>query len=165
MVATERDTKREALARDGFRCRRCRRLGVEAAHLVTKGMGGDHGRYSQHRAHYVALCAACHRGARSLHSGDVRAVYGPLMGDGRVWFVEQETMMKRWESEIEIVPRVDGKVSVITTPPRSATHADTVRILCQTWASACDLMDTFLLRYPCSKVFVRSVPMTLEFPI
>lgn len=59
----------------------------EAAHLVDKGMGGDHGLHSSHQRDFVTLCASCHQGPRSLHSGHLRAVYGPLGGDGPVEFV------------------------------------------------------------------------------
>lgn len=86
----ERAAKAAAKARDYAKCRRCRMWqgrDAEAAHLVNKGMGGDHGRHSSHQRAFVTLCADCHRGPRSLHSGHVRAEYGPDMGDGPVYFM------------------------------------------------------------------------------
>ena len=85
----ERAAKDAAKDRDGGACRRCGEIEwPEAAHLVDKGMGGDHGLHSSHRRDFVTLCPNCHRGARSVHSGHVRLVYGPDMGDGPVQFVE-----------------------------------------------------------------------------
>jgi len=93
----ERDAKQAARVRDLWACRRCGRVwwdrGVqlEAAHLVDKGMGGDGGRFSCERKHFVTLCHGCHQGPRSVHSGHVRMVFNEaLMGDGPVEFFDQE---------------------------------------------------------------------------
>ncbi len=95
----ERAAKLAAIKRDYFRCRRCRCNQVncpdtwgkwlEAAHLIDKGMGGDHGRYSCEPKHFVTLCTDCHRGPRSVHSGHIVMTYGPDMGDGVVHFVRR----------------------------------------------------------------------------
>ena len=88
----ERVAKAQAKQRDRFCCRRCGGMAfasywpMEAAHLRTKGHGGDGGRYSSHQRDYITLCHDCHQGPRSLHSGHVRAVYGAKGGDGRVTF-------------------------------------------------------------------------------
>ncbi len=87
----ERKAKDAAKERDAYTCRRCRTEAlpwwpVEAAHLTDKGMGGDNGRHSHRRSDFVTLCRNCHRGPRSLHSGHLRAVYGPDGGDGPVTF-------------------------------------------------------------------------------
>ena len=87
----ERAAKRAAKERDGWRCRRCGYTSsvwpVEAAHLVDKQMGGDHGRFSCERRHFVALCPPCHQGPNGIHSGRLRMVYDPeAMGDGVVSF-------------------------------------------------------------------------------
>ena len=98
---TEASAKLAAKARDGWTCRRCDYpyqrgqvlwcSAVEAAHLVTKGMGGDHGRFSCERKHFVTLCHDCHQGPRGVHAGFVRMVYQEdLMGDGPVEFFDQE---------------------------------------------------------------------------
>lgn len=86
--------KEAAKARDEWTCRRCRRSTLdlvetmEAAHIDDKGMGGDHGLRSSQASDYVTLCADCHRGPRSVHSGHVRIVVGPQRGDGPVTFEE-----------------------------------------------------------------------------
>jgi hypothetical protein len=90
----ETRAKADAKRRDHFRCRRCGTAMIagallthmEAAHLRDKGMGGDGGRYSSHQRDFICLCHGCHQGPRSLHSGHIRAVYGPEGGDGRVTF-------------------------------------------------------------------------------
>ena len=93
----ERAAKDAAKARDGYRCRKCGFCDpkgfcywnpVEAAHLVDKGMGGDHGRHSHHQRDYVTLCHDCHQGPRSVHSGHIRMVYSSAGGDGAVTFEE-----------------------------------------------------------------------------
>lgn len=96
----ERKAKEAAKERDYYKCRRCRcnplncpgNIGktIEAAHLIDKQSGGDGGRYSSEAKHFVALCRDCHRGPRSLHSGHVRAEFGPEMGDGPVVFIDQQ---------------------------------------------------------------------------
>lgn len=96
----ERAAKLAAKERDEFRCRCCGVVGsdmddwrwMEAAHLVTKGHGGDHGLFSCEPKHFVCLCNRCHTGPRSVHSGHVRMVYGPDMGDGVVEFVAQKVV-------------------------------------------------------------------------
>jgi hypothetical protein len=88
----ERAAKDAAKMRDDFRCRRCHRdvwVTAEAAHLVNKGMGGDHGTHSHHQRNYVTLCRDCHQGPRSVHSGHVRMVAGLKGGDGPVRFYDQ----------------------------------------------------------------------------
>lgn len=98
----ERAAKDAAKERDGYACRRCdtRHYGfsmengaqvclLEAAHLIDKGMGGDGGKFSCERRHYVTLCRDCHQGPRSLHSGHVRVVFNEtLMGDGPCEFFD-----------------------------------------------------------------------------
>lgn len=91
----ERRAKDAAKRRDGYLCRRCGFSGwrgtgefLEAAHLDTKGMGGDHGLHSSLRSDYVTLCHDCHQGPLSVHRG-LQMVYGPLRGDGPVEFVEK----------------------------------------------------------------------------
>jgi hypothetical protein len=96
----ERAAKDAAKLRDGYRCRRCGEgqvsihmdgritSAMEAAHLVNKGMGGDHGRHSHHQRDYVTLCPNCHRGPRSVHSGHVEIVFGARGGDGPVRFID-----------------------------------------------------------------------------
>lgn len=88
----ERKAKEAAKKRDGYLCRRCGllKLSNEAAHIDTKGMGGDHGLHSSLRSDYVTLCNTCHQGPRSLHSGHVRLVCGDLRGDGPVTFIEKD---------------------------------------------------------------------------
>ncbi len=73
----ERAAKLAAKERDGWRCRCCTHwewpgVELEAAHLIDKGMGGDHGRYSCEPKHFVTLCHDCHQGPRSVHSGHIR---------------------------------------------------------------------------------------------
>lgn len=90
--------KTRAKLRDGYACRRCGMTDyhgfcywnpIEAAHIRSKGMGGDHGRHSHHQRDYVTLCHDCHQGPRSVHSGHVRiVVLGPKLGDGPVHFVD-----------------------------------------------------------------------------
>jgi hypothetical protein len=86
----ELKAKRLAKERDGYRCRRCGSMGywlpVEAAHLTSKGMGGDHGTRSALPSDYVTLCWECHQGPLSVHSGDIRILCGPERGDGPVTF-------------------------------------------------------------------------------
>lgn len=87
--------KTAAKMRDAYVCRRCggpdHWLGtVEAAHIDGKGMGGDHGTRSSKRSDYVTLCYDCHQGPRSVHSGHLVMVVGPLRGDGPVTFEERE---------------------------------------------------------------------------
>jgi hypothetical protein len=89
--------KARAKQRDRFCCRRCGAAMIqgslwrqmEAAHLVDAGMGGDGGRYSSDQRDFVTLCAECHRGPRSVHSGHVRMVAGLKGGDGPVRFYDQ----------------------------------------------------------------------------
>jgi hypothetical protein len=87
----ERNAKKAAKMRDRFRCRYCGAstltTEIEAAHLRDKGMGGDGGRYSSDQRDYIALCREHHQGPRSLHSGHLRVVWGPALGDGDVYFV------------------------------------------------------------------------------
>lgn len=91
----EARAKLAAKVRDGYACRvpgcttNLQQWRLESAHLVTKGMGGDHGVYSSHRRDYVSTCFPHHQGARSLHSGDLKAL--PLTseaGDGPVQWSE-----------------------------------------------------------------------------
>lgn len=89
----ERLAKMNAIIRDLGRCRRCNASWPfainEVAHLVDKGMGGDHGLRSSSPSDYVTLCADCHRGPRSVHSGHVRIVcLTDQRGDGPVRFEE-----------------------------------------------------------------------------
>ncbi len=79
------EAKEAARQRDGHRCRRCGRHGVEAAHIVDAGMGGRFD-VSNTPACYVSLCPDCHRGTRSVHSGHLVIVAGPDGGDGSVTF-------------------------------------------------------------------------------
>jgi len=83
--------KDAAKARDGYLCRRCGYPGavrVEAAHIRSKGMGGDHGRHSHHQRDFITLCHSCHQGPRSVHSGHVEIVVGSRGGDGPVRFLD-----------------------------------------------------------------------------
>lgn len=95
IVRLENHAKLAAKVRDGYRCRvpgctvNTQVYRIESAHLVTKGMGGDHGTHSHHRRDYVTACLYHHQGARSLHSGDLKAL--PLTseaGDGPVRWLE-----------------------------------------------------------------------------
>lgn len=97
--ANEHRAKAQAKVRDWFRCRRCGAamlqgplmVRIEAAHIRSKGMGGDvTGRVSWKRSDYVTLCAACHQGPRSVHSGHVVIEAGPQGGDGLVRFVDRD---------------------------------------------------------------------------
>jgi hypothetical protein len=83
--------KNAAKARDGGQCRRCGGFEwPEAAHLINKGIGGDHGRHSSHPRDFLTLCPKCHRGPWSVHSGHVRMVFDDtLRGDGPVEFYDQ----------------------------------------------------------------------------
>lgn len=91
----EARAKLSAKVRDGYRCRvpgcatNLQAWRLESAHLVDKGMGGDHGHHSHHGRDYVSVCYLHHQGARSLHSGDLKAL--PLTaeaGDGPVQWSE-----------------------------------------------------------------------------
>lgn len=82
----ERKAKLAAKVRDEYTCRRCGQDAHEAAHIDTKGMGGDHGLRSSLRSDYVTLCHDCHQGPFGLHSGRLRLVVGPQRGDGPVTF-------------------------------------------------------------------------------
>jgi len=87
----ERAAKSAAKMRDRFTCRHCgdstlSGADIEAAHLRTKGHGGDGGRWSSEPSDFVALCDECHRGRRSVHSGHLRMNAGPRGGDGHVRF-------------------------------------------------------------------------------
>jgi hypothetical protein len=92
----ERIAKETAKGRDRWTCRRCHRSTldlmetVEAAHINSKGMGGDHGLRSSTSADYVTLCRSCHQGPRSVHSGHVVIECGPARGDGPVTFIEAD---------------------------------------------------------------------------
>lgn len=95
IVRIENHAKLAAKVRDGYRCRvpgcttNTKAWRPESAHLVTKGMGGDHGLHSHHRRDFVTACYLHHQGQRSLHSGDLKAV--PLTaeaGDGLVQWLE-----------------------------------------------------------------------------
>jgi hypothetical protein len=89
-LKAELAAKAAAKFRDGFRCRHCHypysRVYIEAAHVDDKGMGGDHGLRSSSQADYVTLCRMCHQGPRSVHSGHLEMVVGPMRGDGEVRF-------------------------------------------------------------------------------
>ena len=91
----ERAAKDAAKLRDACVCRRCgfaatNRAYIEAAHIRSAGSGGDPtGLRSWKASDYVTLCADCHRGTRSVHSGHVRMLVGPRGGDGVVRFVDQ----------------------------------------------------------------------------
>lgn len=86
------DAKGAAKDRDWYFCRRCGvtyGFDMEAAHIDDKGMGGDHGLRSSSPSDYVTLCADCHRGSWSVHSGHVRIVcLTDKRGDGPVRFEE-----------------------------------------------------------------------------
>lgn len=93
IVLAEVTAKANAIIRDRGHCRRCDGAwalrDVEAAHIHDKGMGGDHGLHSSSPADYVTLCADCHRGPRSCHSGHVLIVpRTDRGGDGLVDFVD-----------------------------------------------------------------------------
>jgi hypothetical protein len=83
-----------AKVRDNYTCRRCQRgptsIGMEAAHVDDKGMGGDHGLRSSQPSDYVTLCRSCHQGPRSVHSRHVVIECGPERGDGPVVFREAD---------------------------------------------------------------------------
>ena len=120
----EATAKQAAKKRDGWCCRRCgygyARLGqspwlyhyggpptLEAAHLIDKGMGGDHGRHSSHPRDYVTLCHDCHQGPRGVHAGFV--VMRPLTdrgGDGPVEFVNCDPRRGK----------IGGAVKALVTP-------------------------------------------------
>jgi L-ascorbate metabolism protein UlaG (beta-lactamase superfamily) len=78
----EKAVKAEVTKRDGQKvCRLdpdCKhvRVGitVEGVHLDDKGMGGDHGVRTT-RDRMLRGCAIHHRGAKSLHSGDLKVHY------------------------------------------------------------------------------------------
>lgn len=82
----EARAKLSAKVRDGYQCRvpgcttDTKVWRLESAHLVDKGMGGDHGTHSHHRRDYVSCCYLHHQGRRSLHSGDLKAI--PLTAEG-----------------------------------------------------------------------------------
>lgn len=95
----ERAAKLKAKERDGWRCHNCGNREIvwndttyalnsrlEAAHIRSKGSGGDHGLRSSKASDYITLCHSCHQGPRSVHSGHLRIVAGPAGGDGPVRF-------------------------------------------------------------------------------
>ena len=90
----ERNAKSAAKQRDRYTCRRCglsifhAGITMESAHIRGKGMGGDSGRFSGEARHYVTLCAGCHRGPYSCHSGHVKIAAGPRGGDAEVYFCD-----------------------------------------------------------------------------
>lgn len=97
ILLAETRAKIDAKERDGWACRRCHVdnamfpfVLIEAAHIDDKGMGGDHGTRSSKPSDYVTLCADCHRGPCSVHSGHLVMVVGPERGDGPVTFKERE---------------------------------------------------------------------------
>lgn len=80
----------QVLGRDGWRCRVpwCgAEQWIEMAHLVPKGMGGDHDLRTTTRL-CAAICHQHHQGPRgSLHSGDLRVEFESDRGaDGPVRF-------------------------------------------------------------------------------
>ena len=95
VVITEWAAKIAAKERDGWMCRRCGDpetdwMLIEAAHIEDAGAGGDPLLLrGGDRASFVSLCAGCHRGPRSVHSGHIVMVVGPLRGDGPVEFRER----------------------------------------------------------------------------
>lgn len=94
--------KTAARKRDGWMCRfpRCvchsLRLHPEVAHLVAKGMGGDHGHRS-HVSNLMCLCPARHQDSRiSLHANTLRieplthhGTNGPVM-----WMLDLTAVFK-----------------------------------------------------------------------
>lgn len=86
IVRIENHAKLAAKVRDGYQCRvpgcttDTKVWRLESAHLVDKGMGGDHGTHSHQRSDYVSCCLHHHQGRRSLHSGDLKAI--PLTAEG-----------------------------------------------------------------------------------
>jgi 5-methylcytosine-specific restriction endonuclease McrA len=78
--AFERKEKAYVRQRDGGCCRFCGTPSREVCHIVSKGMGGDHGIRSS-RENLIVLCEEHHRGPiLSLHAGTLKAepddVYG-----------------------------------------------------------------------------------------
>ena len=108
----EKDVKAEVTRRDGQKvCRldpNCLHvkvgIGVEGVHLDDKGMGGDHGVRTQ-RHLMIRGCAIHHRGAKSLHSGDLKVRYltdkgtdGPIALERKVIeFDRDHKRIERWE--------------------------------------------------------------------
>lgn len=85
--ALELREKAACRRRDGDRCRwpSCgSTVRIESAHLRSKSVGGP-----SDRANLLRLCEAHHRGARSLHSGDLRIEPLTERGtDGPLLFLE-----------------------------------------------------------------------------
>lgn len=83
--AAEEKNKREVRRLDGYMCRvpHCdclkRRDRLEVAHLVDKGIGGDHGVRSG-LENLILLCLAHHQGRVSLHQGTLKIE--PLTPEG-----------------------------------------------------------------------------------
>lgn len=99
----ERAAKLAAKERDGWACRipGCGYAGttVHAMHLEHAGHGGDpSGLRSSLARHYITGCPAHHTGRRSLHSGHLRAEWGPSGGDGNVYFSARESLHGDWRT-------------------------------------------------------------------
>jgi hypothetical protein len=91
----EDEVIRAAKVRDGFKCRwpeahKCRGF-LEGAHILDKGMGGDHGLRTT-RDNIISLCAWIHRrGPQSIHGKQLKVVpETPNGADGPVSFWKQD---------------------------------------------------------------------------
>jgi len=107
----ELTAKLAAKARDRWTCRRCgvTSIACEAAHLVDKQSGGDHGLHSGKASDFITLCAVCHRGPRGVHAGFLRVEFGPDGGDGPVAFLDQTPGARHGRCAVDGAVHTEGQ--------------------------------------------------------